>query len=46
LRVGRRRLRERFHELLRETTFASIVEVFAAQVGTLAVAAPVSLAGA
>jgi hypothetical protein len=39
LRVGRRRLPERFHELLRETSFAPIVEVFAAQLGEPAVPA-------
>jgi hypothetical protein len=33
LRVGRRRLPERFRELLRETSFAPIVEVFANQLG-------------
>jgi polysaccharide deacetylase family protein (PEP-CTERM system associated) len=33
LRVGRRRLPERFRELLRETSFAPIVEVFADQLG-------------
>ncbi len=33
LRVGRRRLPERFRELLRETSFAPIVEVFAHQLG-------------
>lgn len=33
LRVGRRRLPERFRELLRETSFAPIAEVFAAQLG-------------
>lgn len=37
LRVGRRRLPERFCELLRETSFAPIVEVFAAQLGDAAV---------
>jgi hypothetical protein len=31
--VGRRRLPERFHELLRETSFAPIVEVLAHQLG-------------
>jgi len=40
LRVGRR-LPRRFHELLRETSFAPIVEVFAHQLGDPAVLAPV-----
>ena len=39
LRVGRRRLPERFRELLCETSFAPIVEVFAAQLGDPAVPA-------
>ena len=39
LRVGRRRLPERFRELLRETSFAPIVEVFAQQLGDTAVPA-------
>ena len=40
LRVGRRRLPERFRELLRETSFAPIVDVFAHQLGDTAVTAP------
>jgi polysaccharide deacetylase family protein (PEP-CTERM system associated) len=40
LRVGRRRLPERFRELLRETSFAPITEVFAHQLGDTAVTAP------
>jgi hypothetical protein len=44
LRVGRRRLPERFRELLRETSFAPIVEVFAAQLGDTAVTAPADCA--
>ena len=40
LRVGRRRLPARFRELLRETSFAPIIEVFAHQLGGTAVTAP------
>jgi polysaccharide deacetylase family protein (PEP-CTERM system associated) len=41
LRVGRRRLPERLRELLREKSFAPIVEVFAAQLGDAATPVPV-----
>jgi polysaccharide deacetylase family protein (PEP-CTERM system associated) len=41
LRVGRRRLPERFRELLREKSFAPIVEVFAGQLGDVATPVPV-----
>jgi hypothetical protein len=40
LRVGRRRLPERFRELLREKSFAPIVEVFTTQLGDAATPAP------
>jgi polysaccharide deacetylase family protein (PEP-CTERM system associated) len=40
LRVGRRRLPERLRELLREKSFAPIVEVFATQLGNAATTAP------
>jgi len=40
LRVGRRRLPERFRQLLHQTSFAPIVEVFAAQLGVAALPAP------
>ena len=43
LRVGRRRLPARFRQLLRETSFAPIVEVFASQLG--AAAAPAVAGG-
>jgi len=41
LRVGRRRLPERFRELLRETSFAPIADVFATQLGDAAVPEPI-----
>ena len=44
LRVGRRRLPERFRELLRETSFAPIVAVFAHILADTAVTAPAGCA--
>ncbi len=44
LRVGRRRLPERFRALLRETSFAPIVDVFAHQLDDTAGPAPVACA--